>query len=58
MKVWELINALSRAPANSEVIINKGEKSFHIDRSYFQDWDYEGFDMQFPVTLDCGREDK
>lgn len=58
MKVWELINELSKAPANSVVRINKGEKSFHIDDVSFENWTIEGFSEQYPVDLKLGREDK
>lgn len=60
MKVWELIHELSKAPANSLVLINtgEGEKSFHINDTAFEDFNIEGFSNQYPVHLNMGREDK
>ena len=57
MKVWELIHELSKAPANSEVLIAKGQESWKIDYTSFEDWTLEGFWDQYPFYIHRGQKD-
>jgi len=54
MKVWELIQRLERMPAGADVLISKGETSWHV-----LDVDGGGLEQEFicPVSIYPGRKD-